>query len=442
MSHSKVMSLDDKIVIVGAGCFGLSTAYHLLKRGFTSVTVLDKSATLPAPDAASTDLNKVVRSSYSDVFYTRFAREAIAEWKNTSEWGDCYHESGVVVVGNSEATYADKAYENDISLGARIDTLSTPGAVRSAFPSGIKTGSFDNTTGYLNHDGGWASAAAAMSTILRKVTSLGATVLPSKTVTSLIKNNDGKTAGVDCADGSEYNADLVVLAAGSWMASAFPNLGLQHQLTATGQCIAWVELNAEEAAAYKQCPVYLDFVTGFYAFPPNQDNYVKFAIHSAGFTHTPPDGHQVSTPRTVLSDGEDGLRIPREAAKTIRQYLRGLYPDLAEKPFKGTRICWYTDTPDDDWIIGFHPSDSGIMLATAGCGHAFKFLPNIGRLVVDAIQGTMEPAVMQKLSFDRPQPVRDNEFTSGLYRLGQSAKELDLGSLCTAEDLLAQQAES
>ena len=48
----------DKVLIVGGGCFGLSTAYHLLKRGFADVTVIDRSATLPAPDAASTDLNK------------------------------------------------------------------------------------------------------------------------------------------------------------------------------------------------------------------------------------------------------------------------------------------------------------------------------------------------------------------------------------------------
>ena len=49
---------DSPIVIVGAGCFGLSTAYHLLKKGFTNVTVLDRAEVLPAKDAASTDLNK------------------------------------------------------------------------------------------------------------------------------------------------------------------------------------------------------------------------------------------------------------------------------------------------------------------------------------------------------------------------------------------------
>lgn len=46
------------VIIVGAGCFGISTAYHLLNRGFKDVTVIDQGDSLPAPDAASTDLNK------------------------------------------------------------------------------------------------------------------------------------------------------------------------------------------------------------------------------------------------------------------------------------------------------------------------------------------------------------------------------------------------
>ena len=53
-----MVNKDDKILIVGAGCFGISTAYHLLKRGFTDITAIDRSEVLPAPDAASTDINK------------------------------------------------------------------------------------------------------------------------------------------------------------------------------------------------------------------------------------------------------------------------------------------------------------------------------------------------------------------------------------------------
>lgn len=53
-----VLSKHDKVLIVGAGCFGISTAYHLLARGYKDVTVIDRSDILPAPDAASTDLSE------------------------------------------------------------------------------------------------------------------------------------------------------------------------------------------------------------------------------------------------------------------------------------------------------------------------------------------------------------------------------------------------
>jgi sarcosine oxidase / L-pipecolate oxidase len=49
---------SDKVLIVGAGVFGISTCFHLLKRGFTDVTVLERASTAPAPDAASADINK------------------------------------------------------------------------------------------------------------------------------------------------------------------------------------------------------------------------------------------------------------------------------------------------------------------------------------------------------------------------------------------------
>lgn len=51
-------SFEKKILIVGSGCFGISTAYHLLRRGYKNVTVVDRAETLPSVDAASTDLNK------------------------------------------------------------------------------------------------------------------------------------------------------------------------------------------------------------------------------------------------------------------------------------------------------------------------------------------------------------------------------------------------
>lgn len=83
-------SPQQHVLVVGLGCFGASTAFHLLQRGY-KVTAIDRSAELPAPDAASTDLNKIVRTSYSDIVYAGLAKEAIEAWKS-GEWGDAYHE--------------------------------------------------------------------------------------------------------------------------------------------------------------------------------------------------------------------------------------------------------------------------------------------------------------------------------------------------------------
>ncbi|OBZ69672.1 L-pipecolate oxidase [Grifola frondosa] len=427
------VTTSSEILIVGAGCFGLSTAYHLLKRGFRRVTIVDRSSVIPAPDAASTDINKIVRSSYSDIYYARLAREAIAAWKDEKEWGDTYHESGVFcpLLGND--SYTDQAYVNDIALGARIENLENASAVRSVFPPGVKIGLPEEVTGYLNRDGGWAFAEEGVSRLMSKVLALGGQIIAGKQVVELLRAN-GSTTGVRCSDGTVFDADLIVLSAGSWTASSFPSLDLGQKCLATGQCVGLMQLTPEEGERYRKCPVYLDFNSGFYMFPPNADNVVKMAIHASGYTQMlPADGSTspISTPRTIQSHGEQGLRIPRSALKELRQELAKVYPELAAKPFSWTRLCWYTDSPDDDWVIGPHPSDPKIMLATAGSGHAYKFLPVIGRVVADSIQGVLHPALIRKFAVDRQQ----NSHT--VSRVGNQPRELELDQLCTPEDLLA-----
>lgn len=52
--------------------------------------------------------------------------------------------------------------------------------------------------------------------------------------------------------------------------------------------------------------------------------------------------------------------------------LKTAYPELAQLPLETTRLCWYTDTPDEDWMIDEVPQHPGLFLATGGSGHAFK----------------------------------------------------------------------
>jgi sarcosine oxidase/L-pipecolate oxidase len=64
---------DSPILIVGAGTFGLSTAYHLAKDGYTAITVLEKASSIPSALSAGFDLNKIIRAEYEDPFYADLA---------------------------------------------------------------------------------------------------------------------------------------------------------------------------------------------------------------------------------------------------------------------------------------------------------------------------------------------------------------------------------
>lgn len=132
-----------------------------------------------------------------------------------------------------EDSYANKSYINDVELGARVEKLITGEEIREKFPSDINVASFDGSSGYLNRDGGWAHAAQGIRLMMDSVVSLGGKVLPGKSVAKLLQEN-GRTIGVECADSTVFNADLVVLAAGSWTASSFPKLDFGGKCIATG----------------------------------------------------------------------------------------------------------------------------------------------------------------------------------------------------------------
>lgn len=93
LSHLSRMALyRPSVLIVGAGEFGASTALALLRSGrYGKITILDRASQLPAMDAASCDINKVVRNDYADPGYAKLAREAIKEWQKP-EWKGIFHQ--------------------------------------------------------------------------------------------------------------------------------------------------------------------------------------------------------------------------------------------------------------------------------------------------------------------------------------------------------------
>lgn len=71
---------DASVLILGAGAWGLSTAYHLTRAGYSDITVLERAETIPSKYSAAYDLNKIVRAEYEDPFYTGLALVSLLKY--------------------------------------------------------------------------------------------------------------------------------------------------------------------------------------------------------------------------------------------------------------------------------------------------------------------------------------------------------------------------
>ena len=156
----------------------------------------------------------------------------------------------MAVFGPGAEMYEDALYQNDVKLGARVERLQPSNYAKNE--NGSQESRADSKTlsqilgsdigvgericsayGYLNADGGWVNSRKAMERAMCLVQNLGGRIIAGKEVSELVKT-DSHTSGVKCKDGSEYSADIVVIATGSWTASAFPHLNLGERCHATG----------------------------------------------------------------------------------------------------------------------------------------------------------------------------------------------------------------
>ncbi|PWN26707.1 FAD dependent oxidoreductase [Jaminaea rosea] len=445
-SSSTTLPRDAPFLIVGGGVYGASTALALTRAGYTNVTVLERSADGHcASDAASNDLNKVVRADYSDLNFLSLAKEAISQWRQDPIFSPYFHENGCLYHSGVGADANSPRFHTHVERGVRLasrsedamlelarkDTPLPPVAypikedkdVLTAFPPALKTKlghgltKFGvSQTGYFNPRGGWAEANTATRSALNEAQRLGAKLVGNALVTELILDGK-KTKGVKTADGRTFMAENTIIAAGSWsrilLEKLLPNSSVSGKLAPashSAQCVLMLKLTPEECAAFANGPIITNLGTGFYVFPPNPDGILKAAIHGDdGFANPAPSFEpqwSENGPFPSFKDGTEasfnGARqptkhgksnsvtyVPEDKAEQMMVQLLRLYPFLSnvDRSRISSRICWYSDTHDENWIIDEHPDVENLVVAGGDSGHGFKFLPNIGRLIASRVRG-------------------------------------------------------
>ncbi|KAJ3091351.1 hypothetical protein HK102_000888 [Quaeritorhiza haematococci] len=406
-AHLRELSsnMQQSVLVVGAGCFGLSAAVTLRSRGY-DVTVFDR-AEVPAVDgtvlatltprflldhlmtpktnatsafpASSTDINKIVRPDYgNDVIYQTIGLQAIERWH---EWNadisrrsptvsTLYHECGVLFLTSKQnfGTPESDSVRNLIAAGQEpsisvVRNENDRAELQKKFP-GLRQALKVFPGGYVNRRAGWAESGNAVAYLAQRARELGVkfvTGAKQGAFAAFISDGTaaGRVEGIVTRDGKRHLGDKVLVATGAWSAAVVPEL--RGLITATGQPVVHFRIPEELKRKYSTAnvPVWAADITktGFYGFPPNADGIMKIANHGPGVS--------------VLE---------------YRRFFQKAFPEFNKMNITSTRICWYCDSFDGNFFICPIPTRQNLFVATGGSGHGFKFTPVIGDIIADVLE--------------------------------------------------------
>jgi sarcosine oxidase len=221
----------------------------------------------------------------------------------------------------------------------------------------------------LQRDGGFLLAEAAIRAQLALAKAAGAEIRTDQTVRGIEPCSTGVRIGI--ASGA-IDAGAVIIAAGAWAESLFPDL---PSLRITRQALAWFAPSEPALFAPEHFPVFLlETPLGIhYGFPPFRDSCVaphglKIAKHHHREQTVNPDHYD----RALSAEDEAVIRA------AIADYL----PAANGKLLAG-KTCLYTMTSDGDFILDNLPGHPQIVVASPCSGHGFKFAPVIGEILAD-----------------------------------------------------------
>ena len=372
------------IVVIGAGAFGASTAYHLARRG-AEVVLVDQHAlgSQTSPRAAGL-------TSKADAMpvMARLRHEACLFFEGFErEMGHSvdYHRSGSLKAAYTEAGEAHlrAGLTTARGLGIEADLISAREAERLAphFAPGPA-----RAIGYVPSDG-WLEPATVATTFAARAADLGARTLPLTPVERLL-HADGRVLGVITAAG-EIRASVVVDAAGAWASRvaaaagiALPLVPVRHQLFIT-EPIAGVE-PLQPIVRLLEASVYVRYARGGLMFGGYEDR--PAVVDEAKLT-----------PTFQIADLALDLGVLRALVDEVAER----FPPLRDAPVAVHRGGAPTMTPDNRPILGRVPGLDGLYVASGCCVGGLSLSPAAGRALADLILDGRSDPDLRPLSVER-----------------------------------------
>ena len=371
------------VIVAGLGAMGSASAFHLAARG-VRVLGLERFAPKHVMGSWHGD-SRIIRELYFEhPLYVPLVQRAYELWKELEkESGEpllAIH--GGLMIGPREGMLVAGTLRSAAEHGLLAELLS-PDEVRARFPAFELE---DGLVAVLDPRAGFLRPEACVDAHRALAQRRGAELRYEEPV--LAWEPDGGGVRVHTPAGA-YTADRLLLTAGAWTRSLLP--GLDLALEVERQVLFWFDPPAgDDRYEPARCPIYAwEHTSGYigYGFP-RLERGVKAALMHQGEAAAHPDAVR----RTVDEHAE---------AEPLRAALRKMLPGVAAAPVLGHAVCLFTNTPDTDFAIGFHPEHPQVLVSSPCSGHGFKFASAIGELHADLLTGAAPRFDLTPFRLDR-----------------------------------------
>ena len=353
-------------IVVGLGAMGSATLFHLARRG-QRVLGLEQFSQGHQLGSSQGD-SRIIRETYFEhPLYVPLVRRAHELWRELEEASgrSLMKITGGLMIGRGDGMVVTGTLRSAREHQLPHEVLS-PAEVHERFPAfelePHLVAVFDPRAGYLDPE-------ACNRAHLEAAQAAGAEIRFDEAV--LEWTPDGEGVRVSTRAGT-YAANRLVLSAGAWNSGLASELRLP--LTIERQSVFWLEPGGPwQLHEAERFPIYAyEYQAGHicYGFPRLPRGVKASVMHS---------GESVRDPASVERNVND------TEVKPLRAALRPVLPNLADAPVRERGVCLFTNTPDHDFIIDFHPLHPQVLISSPCSGHGFKFASAIGELQAELL---------------------------------------------------------
>ena len=365
--------LNTDVIVIGAGAMGSAAAYHLAKAG--QRVLLLEQFDIDHQKGSSHGYSRIIRYAYDHPAYIPLAKAVYPLWYDLQE---AVGERLIVQTGGLD--FGTSAEVHDIlqtmqAEGIPHEVLS-PGEAEARFPQFR----FDDGMQILYQpESGVLAASKCVRAHVRLAQQHGAAIMERSLVTRITV----KPSHVEVQTSDDtFQAERLIVTAGAWTRPLLASIGLDLPLQPVRcQDAHFQPVVSPEGFTAEHMPVFIchskdDQGNKAYGLPSVDGSGVKVAFHGGTAFDDPAQISYEPDPKMV---------------DHIRAFAKKHLPSIGDSPLASTRICLYTMTPDEHFIIDKHPEYPNVVIASPCSGHGFKFSALIGSILADlAVTGRTE----------------------------------------------------